>query len=385
MEIVYSQEQLSVYVAKALESAQIMAQDRAQLPSPLLIDKFLDDAMEIDVDALFDGEELYLGGIMEHIEEAGIHSGDSACVLPPVTLSKAQMIVIREATLRIAKGVGVQGLINVQFALFGGLLYVIEANPRASRTIPFVSKATGISLAKAAVRVMLGDSIQTLREQGYLKAVGDGVDIQPGTAIAVKEAVLPFKRFKTKEGLVVDSLLGPEMRSTGEVMGFDKDFPHAFAKAQEAVLGRPNDVSGGVFLSIADKDKKLLPMVARKLEEIGFTIYATAGTKNILDRSGIPSVVCSKISGKHGGVIEGAPTAVDLIQEGEVRLIINTPSGQGARTDGYEIRAAATAADIPVITTIQHFAAAAQALDAAKSGDFGVMSLQEHHEYQGTQ
>jgi carbamoyl-phosphate synthase large subunit len=379
MEIVYDQKQLSVYVVKALESAQIMAQERAALPSPLLIDKFLDDAMEIDVDAIFDGEELYLGGIMEHIEEAGIHSGDSACVLPPVTLSQAQMIVIREATLRIARGVGVKGLLNVQFALFGGLLYVIEANPRASRTIPFVSKATGISLAKAAVRVMLGDSIQTLREKGYLKATGDGTDIEPGTAIAVKEAVLPFKRFKTSEGQAVDSLLGPEMRSTGEVMGFDKDFPHAFAKAQEAVLGRPNDTSGGVFLSIADKDKKLLPMVARKLEDIGFTIYATAGTKNILDRSGIPSIVCSKISGKYGGVIEGAPTAVDLINSGEVKLIINTPSGQGARTDGYEIRAAATAADIPVITTIQHFAAAAEGFVAAKTGDFSVMSLQEHH------
>ncbi|MDR1447445.1 MAG: carbamoyl-phosphate synthase large subunit [Candidatus Ancillula sp.] len=379
MEIVYNHEQLGVYVAKALESAQIMAQDRAQLPSPLLIDKFLDDAMEIDVDAIFDGEEIYLGGVMEHIEEAGIHSGDSACVLPPVTLSQEQLIMIREATLQIAKGVGVQGLINVQFALFDGLLYVIEANPRASRTIPFVSKATGVSLAKAAVRVMLGDSIKQLRQKGYLKLKGDSTDIEPGTAIAVKEAVLPFKRFKTKQGQVVDSLLGPEMRSTGEVMGFDKDFPRAFAKAQEAVLGRPNDTNGGVFLSIADKDKKLLTMMARKLESIGFTIYATTGTKNILDRNGISSIVCSKISGKYGGVIEGAPTAVDLINKNEVKLIINTPSGQSARSDGYEIRAAAIAADIPVITTIQHFAATAEALLATKTEDFSVMSLQERH------
>ncbi|MDR2082155.1 MAG: carbamoyl-phosphate synthase large subunit [Candidatus Ancillula trichonymphae] len=384
MEIVYDQEQLSVYVVKALENAQIMAHDRAALPSPLLIDKFLDDAMEIDVDALFDGEELYLGGIMEHIEEAGIHSGDSACVLPPVTLSRDQMLTIRDATLQIARGVGVQGLINVQFALYEGLLYVIEANPRASRTIPFVSKATGISLAKAAVRVMLEDSIKTLRECGYLKPTGDGIDIEPGSAVAVKEAVLPFKRFKTEQGQVVDSLLGPEMRSTGEVMGFDMDFPHAFAKAQEAVLGRPNDTSGDVFLSIADKDKKLLPMVARKLEDIGFVIYATAGTKKILDRNSIPSIVCSKISGKYGGVIKGAPTAVDLINNGGVTLIINTPSGQGARTDGYEIRAAATAADIPVITTIRHFAAAADGFFAAKTGDFSVMSLQEHHALQNS-
>jgi carbamoyl-phosphate synthase large subunit len=378
MEIVYNHQQLETYVQRALDGAALQAQARDALPSPLLIDRFLDDAMEIDVDALFDGEELYLGGIMEHIEEAGIHSGDSACVLPPATLSKAQMLMIREATARIARGVGVLGLLNVQFALASGVLYVIEANPRASRTVPFVSKATGIPLAKAAVRVMLGEKIGSLRRSGYLKRAGDGADIRPNTAIAVKEAVLPFKRFRTKDGLVVDSLLGPEMRSTGEVMGFDRDFPHAFAKAQEAVLGRPNALSGGVFLSICDKDKKLLPLVARKLTDIGFTIYATTGTKDILDRNGIPSQVVSKISGKYGGVIDTAPTAVDLIEQGLVNMIINTPSGQGARTDGYEIRAAATAADIPVITTIQHFVAVSEAFGAAKDGNFEVRSLQEH-------
>lgn len=379
MEIVYSRDQLELYVAKALEEAKIQAHDRATLPSPLLIDKFLADAMEIDVDAIFDGEELYLGGVMEHIEEAGIHSGDSACVLPPATLSRAQIDQIREATRKIAAGVGVQGLINVQFALAGSVLYVIEANPRASRTVPFVSKATGTQLAKAAVRVMLGESIASLRKRGYLKPTGDGADFAPGTRIAVKEAVLPFKRFRTKEGLVVDSLLGPEMRSTGEVMGFDIDFPHAFAKAQEAVLGRPNDVTGGVFLSIADKDKKMLPVIARIIDDIGFKIYATAGTKDVLDRNGISSCLVSKISGKFGGVIEDEVTAVDLIEQGKVHMIINTPSGQASRSDGYEIRAAATAADVPVVTTIQHFVAAAEALRAAQSGHYLVSSLQEYH------
>jgi carbamoyl-phosphate synthase large subunit len=382
MEIVYSKEQLADYAARALESANLQAGDRGQLASPLLIDKFLDDAMEIDVDALFDGQDMYLGGVMEHIEEAGIHSGDSACVLPPATLSKGQINEIRLATLKIAQGVGVKGLINVQFALAGGMLYVIEANPRASRTVPFVSKATGTSLAKAAVRVMLGDTIGDLRQKGYLKQQGDGADFPPGTAIAVKEAVLPFKRFRTPEGRSVDSLLGPEMRSTGEVMGFDVDFPHAFAKAQEAVLGRPNETSGGVFLSISDRDKKLLPLVARNLIDIGWKIYATEGTKDILDRNGIASTVVSKISGLYGGVVNDAPTAVDLIENGDVQMIINTPSGQGSRTDGYEIRAAATAADIPIITTIQHFVAAADALRVAKDSEntgFNVMSLQEHH------
>ena len=226
---------------------------------------------------------------------------------------------------------------------------------------------------------MLGENIASLRARGYLKASGDGADFAPGTRIAVKEAVLPFKRFRTKEGLVVDSLLGPEMRSTGEVMGFDIDFPHAFAKAQEAVLGRPNDISGGVFLSISDKDKKMLPVVARIIDDIGFKIYATAGTKDVLDRNGVPSQLVSKISGKFGGVIEDEDTAVDLIEQGKVQMIINTPSGQASRSDGYEIRAAATAADVPVVTTIQHFVAAAEALRAAQSGHYQVSSLQEYH------
>jgi carbamoyl-phosphate synthase large subunit len=385
LEIVYSSEQLEDYVSRALESAHLQAQDRAELPSPLLIDKFLDDAMEIDVDAIFDGQELYLGGVMEHIEEAGIHSGDSACVLPPVTLSRNQIEEIRKATLKIAQGVGVRGLLNVQFALAAGILYVIEANPRASRTVPFVSKATKTALAKAAVRVMLGKTVQELRKTGYLKLDGDGADFASGTRIAVKEAVLPFKRFRTPDGHAVDSLLGPEMRSTGEVMGYDCDFPHAFAKAQEAVLGRPNDTSGAVFLSISDRDKKLLPLVARDVVDIGFTIYATQGTKDVLDRNGIPSQLVAKISelAQHtstatadGANDQNVVTAVDLIEQGVVKLVINTPSGQGARTDGYEIRAAATAADVPVITTIQHFVAAVDALRAAKSGSFSVTSLQ---------
>jgi carbamoyl-phosphate synthase large subunit len=379
MEIVYTNDQLEDYVSRALSAAKMQAEDRDELPVALLIDKFLDDAMEIDVDALFDGKELYLGGVMEHIEEAGIHSGDSACVLPPATLSKAQIGVIREATEKIARGVGVLGLINVQFALAAGQLYVIEANPRASRTVPFVSKASGISLAKAAARVMTGVPISQLRELGYLKRVGDGADFDSSTPIAVKEAVLPFKRFRTKSGQAVDSLLGPEMRSTGEVMGFDVDFPHAFAKAQDAVVGKPSATSGGVFLSISDRDKKLLPLVAREISDIGFKIYATQGSKDILDRNGIESTIVSKISGKFGGMIDGAPTAVELIERGDIQLVINTPSGQGSRTDGYEIRAAATVMDIPTITTIQHFVAAVEALRVTKNSKFTVKSLQEHH------
>lgn len=380
MEIVYNHDQLEKYVHNAIEGAKDLALSRGELPSPLLIDKFLDDAMEIDVDAIFDGEELYLGGVMEHIEEAGIHSGDSACVLPPATLSEQQIDKIRQATKYIAKGVGVKGLINVQFALYAGELYVIEANPRASRTVPFVSKATGIPIAKAAVRVMVGEKIKHLKQKGYLKDDDNYLVFQK--SIAVKEAVLPFKRFRTKDSKVVDSLLGPEMRSTGEVMGFDSDYPKAFAKAQEAVYGRrfsPKNTGEGVFLSIADRDKKLLPLIAKKLIDIGFKIYATQGTVRILKINGIESEIVSKISGKYGGVYENIPTAIDLIEDGKISMVINTPSGQGARSDGYEIRAAATAADIPVITTIQHFGAAVSALESNKHSVETVMSLQDHY------
>src|SRR5690606_25790792 len=220
--------------------------------SPVLVDRFLDDAVEIDVDALYDGEELFLGGVMEHIEEAGVHSGDSACSLPPITLGDAVVEHIREATHLIADGVGVRGLLNIQFALHADTVYVLEANPRASRTVPFVSKAKGIQLAKAAARIMLGESIQDLRDSGLLPAEGDGSTTRPGAPVAVKEAVMPFNRFRTSTGAFVDTVLGPEMRSTGEVMGLADNFGTAYAKAW-AASGGPLPTSGTVFVSVANR------------------------------------------------------------------------------------------------------------------------------------
>ncbi|MFE5342793.1 carbamoyl-phosphate synthase large subunit [Isoptericola sp. NPDC056578] len=376
MEIVYSAEQLTEYVERALEAAA--ADERTAgglLPAPLLIDRFLDDAMEIDVDALYDGEEMFLGGVMEHIEEAGIHSGDSACVLPPVSLSTAEIERIRRSTEAIAKGVGVRGLLNVQYALVSDVLYVLEANPRASRTVPFVSKATGTSLSKAAARVMVGESIAELRAAGVLPAEGDGGTLDLGAPMAVKEAVLPFKRFRTAEGQVVDTVLGPEMRSTGEVMGFDKDFPHAFAKSQAAAFGGL-PTAGRVFVSVADRDKRSIVFPVKRLAELGFEVLATSGTAQVLRRNGIGSTVVRKFSQGRGA--DGEPTIVDLITDGEVDLVVNSPSGQGARADGYEIRAATTAADKPMITTVDQLAAAVQGIEAVRGGPFDVASLQEH-------
>ena len=374
MEIVYDEAQLSEYVQRALDNAADGG--RAGTLPPLLIDRFLDDAIEIDVDALFDGTEMFLGGVMEHIEEAGIHSGDSACVLPPVTLSTSELERIRLSTEAIARGVGVHGLLNIQFALVSDVLYVLEANPRASRTVPFVSKATGVSLAKAAALVMAGHSIADLREQGILPA-DDASVLDLDAPIAVKEAVLPFKRFRTAEGQVVDTVLGPEMRSTGEVMGFDVDFPTAFAKSQDAAFG--GLPSGGrAFISVADRDKRSIVFPVKRLAELGFEILATEGTAAVLHRSGIRSTVVRKHSSGRGEA--GEPTIVDLIIDGTVDLIVNTPSGQGARADGYEIRAATVAADKAMITTVQQLGAAVQAIEAAAAGPFAVTSLQEHDE-----
>ncbi|TFH69531.1 carbamoyl-phosphate synthase large subunit [Cellulomonas sp. HD19AZ1] len=371
MEIVYDEAQLTEYVERAL--AEQVGGHRASLP-PLLIDRFLDDAIEIDVDALYDGIELFLGGVMEHIEEAGIHSGDSACVLPPVTLSVAELERIRTSTEAIARGVGVRGLLNIQFALVSDVLYVLEANPRASRTAPFVSKATGVSLAKAAALVMAGRTIAQLRDEGVLPRA-DASTLDLDAPIAVKEAVLPFKRFRTADGQVVDTVLGPEMRSTGEVMGFDVDFPTAFAKSQAASFGGLPD-SGRVFISVADRDKRSIVFPVKRLVELGFEILATEGTSAVLRRSGIPSRVVRKHSAGRGPA--GEPTIVDLITAGEVEMVVNTPSGQGARADGYEIRAATTAADKAIVTTVQQLGAAVQAIEARRSGPFAVTSLQEH-------
>ncbi|MDR3201960.1 MAG: carbamoyl-phosphate synthase large subunit, partial [Bifidobacteriaceae bacterium] len=360
MEIVYDSDHLDQYVGRAIPPAS-----SAHATAPILIDRFLDDAIEIDVDALFDGSELFLGGVMEHIEEAGIHSGDSACVLPPVTLSAAEIARIRASTEAIARGVGVRGLINIQFALVSDVLYVLEANPRASRTVPFVSKATGVALAKAGALVMAGQSIAELRQTGVLPAQDASAAVAPGAGfghIAVKEAVLPFKRFRTAAGQSVDTILGPEMRSTGEVMGLDADFPTAFAKAQDAAYGGlPR--SGKVFISVADRDKRSIVFPVKKLIELGFEILATAGTAGVLARNGIVCEVARKYS--EGTAEDGTKTIVDRIWEGEVAMVVNTPSGhEGSRHDGYEIRAAITGVDRPIITTVQELAAAVQGIEA---------------------
>jgi carbamoyl-phosphate synthase large subunit len=368
MEIIYDTESVLDYFDRVKDQAIIAP------GSPLLVDRFLDDAIEIDIDALYDGTELYIGGIMEHIEEAGVHSGDSACTLPPVTLGRDVIDRVREATLAIAKGIGVQGLLNVQFAIGQGILYVLEANPRASRTVPFVSKALGIPLAKAASLIMVGKSIRSLVESGLLPAQ-DGSIVPLDSPIAVKEAVLPFKRFRTKEGQVVDSVLGPEMRSTGEVMGIDSNFPKAFAKSQEAAYGGlPR--TGSVFVSVADRDKRAIVLPVLRMHQLGFTILATEGTAEVLNRNGIEARVVRKyFQGQQ--VVEGEPSIVDLINAGEVDVVINTPSGRSARADGFEIRTATVAADKPLFTTIAQLGAAVASFESIREG-FDVTSLQSY-------
>ena len=366
MEIVYDTESMADYFERVKDQAIIAP------GSPLLVDRFLDDAIEIDIDALYDGTELYIGGIMEHIEEAGIHSGDSACALPPVTLGRDIIDRVREATLGIAAGIGVRGLINVQFAIGQGILYVLEANPRASRTVPFVSKALGIPLAKAAALVMVGRDIRSLVADGLLPQQ-DGSVVPMDAPVSVKEAVLPFKRFRTVEGHVVDSVLGPEMRSTGEVMGIDRDFPTAFAKSQSAAYGGlPTE--GTVFLSVADDDKRAVILPAHRLQELGFRLTATEGTAEILARNGIKVDVVNKYSATQ---VSGERNVVDLINAGEIDIVVNTPSGGIARADGYEIRAAAVAADKALFTTMAVLGAAVSALPVLREG-FSVRSLQEY-------
>ncbi|KZE90844.1 carbamoyl-phosphate synthase large subunit [Microbacterium sp. TNHR37B] len=368
MEIVYDTPSLHDYFARIADQAIIGE------GAPLLVDRFLDDAVEIDVDALFDGEELYIGGVMEHLEEAGIHSGDSSCTLPPISLGRTEIDRVRTATLAIAEGVGVRGLLNVQFAVSAGVLYVIEANPRASRTVPFVSKALGIPLAKAASRIMAGARIAELKEEGLLP-IEDGSRVPLDAPVAVKEAVLPFKRFRTADGHTVDSVLGPEMRSTGEVMGIDRDFPTAFAKSQAAAYGGM-PTSGTVFLSVADDDKRAVILPAHRLQELGFRLTATEGTAEILARNGIRVDVVAKYSATQES---GERNVVDLINAGEIDIVVNTPSGGIARADGYEIRAAAVAADKALFTTMAVLGAAVSALPVLREG-FAVRSLQEFAE-----
>jgi carbamoyl-phosphate synthase large subunit len=362
MEIVYDDDNLAGYIDRATEVSP---------EHPVLVDRFLDDAIEIDVDALFDGTELFLGGVMEHIEEAGIHSGDSACALPPITLGRRDIERIRQATEAIARGVGVRGLLNVQFALTGDVLHVLEANPRASRTVPFVSKATAVPLAKAAARVLVGASIAQLRAEGLLPA-GDGADLPLDAAICVKEAVLPWTRFAG-----VDIVLGPEMRSTGEVMGVDAGFGTAFAKSQEAAYGAL-PTKGKVFVSVANRDKRHMVFPIKRLADLGFEVLATGGTAEVLRRNGVMATTVRKHSDGHGE--DGEPTVVERIHAGEVDLIVNTPFGNsGPRLDGYEIRTAAVLRGVPCLTTVQALAAAVQGIEALRAGEIGVAPLQEHH------
>ncbi|GAA0414625.1 carbamoyl-phosphate synthase large subunit [Leifsonia naganoensis] len=363
MEIVYDTPSLADYFER------VAGQGIVGPAHPLLVDRFLDDAIEIDVDALFDGDRLYIGGVMEHIEEAGIHSGDSSCTLPPITLGRREIDRVREATLKIAQGIGVRGLLNVQFAIGAGVLYVLEANPRASRTVPFVSKALGIPLAKAASRIMVGDTVDGLIAEGMLPEQ-DGSVIPMDSPVAVKEAVLPFKRFRTRDGKIVDSVLGPEMRSTGEVMGIDKDFPTAFAKSQAAAYGGM-PLTGTVFVSVSDRDKRAIVLPVLRLKQLGYEILATEGTAEVLNRNGIEARVVRKYSESPDDSI------VDLITRSAVDVVINTPSGGTSRADGYEIRAAAVAGDKPLFTTIAELSAAVASLDAVREG-FEVTSLQEY-------
>jgi carbamoyl-phosphate synthase large subunit len=357
MEIVYSDDALREYLERE-------GMDRG-VDSPgareIFLDRFLENAVEVDVDALCDGEEVWIGGIMQHVEEAGVHSGDSACVLPPHSLGAEMLDQIRAATGDIALGIGVVGLLNVQYAVYDGRLYVIEANPRASRTVPFVSKAVGLPLAKLACRIMLGERISALGLPGGPEGVGFGEHV------SVKEAVLPFDRF---DG--ADSLLGPEMRSTGEVMGIARDFPTAFAKAQ-AAAGSPLPSGGAAFISVTDSDKAGVFAVAQILHDAGFRIVATRGTAQAIARMGVPAQPINKIG-------EGSPHVLDWIERGEVTLIVNTPTGSGARSDGWEIRRSAIAHGIPCLTTLSAGISAARAIaQAVGRGEPDVLSLQELH------
>ncbi len=361
MEIVYDDAALAGFITRATDITP---------DHPVLVDRFLDSAIEIDVDALFDGEELFLGGVMEHIEEAGIHSGDSACVLPSMTITISQLADIKAATTKIAASVGVLGLINIQFAIAEQSLYVLEANPRASRTVPFVSKATGVSLAKAAARISLGATIPQLRKEGMLPISGDGIP----RGISVKEAVLPWNRFRRSDGRGVDSILGPEMRSTGEVMGISPSFGESYAKSQIQAFG-PLPKTGSVFISLADKDKKFGIEPAAGLAALGFRILATEGTARYFSQHGVVSTRVRKNSDGVGPM--GELTIVEMINAGDIDLVINTPVGRGTRADGWLIRTAAVQRSIPIITTTAGFSAAVEGIRFIASHELSIASLQD--------
>ena len=360
MEIVYEESSLEGYMTSAADVSPA---------HPVLVDRFLEGAIEVDCDAVFDGEELYVGGVLEHIEEAGIHSGDSACVLPPFTLGEDQVAEVIAYTDAIARALGVRGLINIQFAVKDESVFVLEANPRASRTVPFVSKATGVPLAKVAARVMMGETLKALRAEGIVptRKIGhDGLE-----HVAVKEAVLPFERFPG-----VDTVLGPEMRSTGEVMGIDRHFGLAFAKA-EGGGGVRLPTKGTVFLSVANRDKRSVIFPAKRLADLGFHLVATHGTARVLRRAGVEVEVVAKVSSTESGEPH-EPNVAERIGSGQIEMVFNTPFGRGARTDGYYIRTAAVEAGVPSCTTIAGMAAAVQAIEALQSGEIAVRPLQEY-------
>jgi carbamoyl-phosphate synthase large subunit len=356
MEIVYSDEALERYIAGAVEVSPA---------HPVLIDRFLEDALEVDVDAICDGTDVYIGGVLEHIEEAGVHSGDSACVLPPHSLDEEMLAEIVKATERLALALGVRGLINAQYAVRNGLAYCLEVNPRASRTVPFIGKATGVPLAKVAVRVMLGEQLSSIERLPPRREGRPwwGHDLMHH--FAVKEAVLPFGRFPG-----VDTMLGPEMRSTGEVMGIDRELGVAFAKSQ-AAGGWALPPKGTVFVSVADRDKLAILDPVRRLVALGFEVLSTAGTAACLAGSGLPVRTVAKYS-------EGSPHIVEQILAGEVDLVINTPRGRGPRADGYEIRTAAVRRNIPYVTTMEAARATVAGIEALRRGGLGVRSLQEY-------
>jgi carbamoyl-phosphate synthase large subunit len=360
MRIVYSVDELNDYLAEVTDPARGEPIDLGA--APLLIDRFLESAVEVDVDAIFDGTDLFIGGIMEHVEEAGVHSGDSACVIPPPTLRPVAHRHILEHTEALAHGLNVRGLLNIQFAVQGDNVFVLEANPRASRTVPFVSKATGIPLAKVATRVMMGETIEKMRQSGLLPS---GSPTTP-EHVAVKEAVLPWSRFPDE-----DTILGPEMRSTGEVMGISAAVGAAYGKALQA-SGSNLPTAGTLFLSLADRDKELGVDAGRIFADLGFRIVATTGTAAALQTAGIAANHVDKVG-------EGAWDPVRLIEDGLIDIVINTPRGRRARGDGALIRRAATRHHIPCITTIQGGHAVARSLRSGYEMILEVEPLQGHH------
>jgi carbamoyl-phosphate synthase large subunit len=351
MEIVYNDEALQTYMDTAVQASP---------DHPVLIDKFLEDAIEVDVDCLCDGEEEYIGAIMQHVEEAGVHSGDSACVIPSISLGEGTLEQVRRQTRALALGLGVRGLMNVQFAYRGYELYVLEVNPRASRTVPFVSKATGVQMAKLATRIILGEKLSDLRPPHR----------RVPQHVSVKEVVMPFSKFPG-----ADYRLGPEMKSTGEVMAVAENFPQAFAKAQTAA-GSPLPVEGTVFLSVCDSDKSAVTILGQRLLGLGFKILATRGTARALQSLGVPTIEVNKVT-------EGVPHVVNLIEEGRVDFIVNTPLGRGARSDGYEIRRTAIEHGVPCITTMAGASAAVSAIEASRRPRVIIHCLQDLHAAQG--